>query len=887
MATAKQKAPIIFHVIPVNKGLNYSVPPQLLDQQESPASTGLHLYHGQLASRFGYERKYAGADEGLAWIDVVYIPGGASAYNVAFSYDKVYMATDSGAGAAITYIPVCYKFNGTTAYYDYYSWAPSVSIARTPFNSLYISVDAGTSKYFPVFSVAVWGIDTEVDCGYGNGGTAYPTGATPTSQDYANLTIFSNPADTNVYVLVPGSGGLACDTINDGAGNTFGAALMGGGTIRAVCMFDNRLVVGGGANNSQIIWSSKGIINGFNFATFKKSGQAYAPFADSALVNLADSPDWIQSMHRLGEYLVVYKERSIYLGKKTTDPTSAAIEFDPVPTQGIGCSAPNSIGDLGNEHIFLGWDNVYVFSLNGIDTVGDKIKDELFYGSNGIMPQYLGKSLGVIAEEFDEYWLFISTGRMGDNWLGGERSDICNVAGYIANFPSYAKPSGGTLTASAFNPAFNYLGSGLPWGVPPASPIGWTVSGTGATLTSGLTPAYPVYGYFGKNYAKLNFSSGNSATMSGSVNQQPIGSTVGYNIGDIYSGIVWVSNPNSFAVDVTLTMGNLTVTRTVQPSSSPNYSMPIYIALSGTVTSGSTVTVKAVKTGGGTGAGTLNIYGIQVCDIDMLAPGSAGAPNQHNPSHAVLYRTSWTDTPGAGNSPNDGVTLDGYVIPGYNRDAYSGDSLWGDYAPQMLPFITDRIGSWLFDTVWVYNYKYDAWNIWRLPASGFGYDTISGTMRIADLVGTVAQQGWRYDEKLIQTQAPTNLIGREDGQIYEMSKSYSYDFQGFLNIPIFVEWESKDFDGGDPAKDTTFSRLVIHHKADHPATVVQVALSEDSGRTWSADVPVTIRNGQTDTFVDFFNTGNQHRFRVKTEEGPIAFNGFSVKIVPRGEANAY
>jgi len=893
----KLKQPVMFHILPINKGLNYADPPQLIDMRETPATMGTHLYHGQLTSRFGYQRKYSGADEALSWMDVVYNSTGAAAYNICFSYQKAYYATAPGSGCYQQFIPVCYRDIAGTAYFDYYMWAPGTATyqARTPFNSLYIPLDSGTSKYFPIFSAAQgWGLSASLYCGYGNSGNPYPTGATSTSTAYANVFIFANPADSNVYIAIPGSGGstIQIDTINDGSGNSLGAALMGGGVVRAIAMYDNRLLVGGGANGSQIIWSGKGVVNGFNFSTFSLTGGVLFP--DSGSVNIADSPDWIQSMSRLGEYIVVYKERSIYLGKTTTNQNSAAIEFSAVPSQGVGLAAPSSVGNLGNEHLFLGWDNVYSFSLNGLTTVGDKVRDELFYGSNGIMPKYLNRALGVVAEEFDEYWLFIPTGRMADNWINSTNNDICNVAGYSGpnSFTSFPKPGGGNLTTSGYNPMFNYVGSfnSGAWGTPPSTPYLWSVSGTGATLTSGTNTAYPSSGFLGKYYAILTGSNTNQATMTGSVSKQPVSDTLGYNTGDLYSGIVWLQNPNASAVSVTFTMGNLSVTRSVPPTT-----VPVYIALSGIVTSGNTVVVQV--TGPSAGSWPINIYGIQVCDIDMLAPGLSGAPVQHTPSPACLFKTSWNAAAAAGTSPNNDpnrLYLDGYLVPGYNRDAYPGDKLDGSYAPLMLPFIVDRVGSWAFDTVWCYNYKHDAWSIWRLPATGFGYDSIAGTMRISDLVGTVMQQGWRYDEKLIQTQAPTNLMAREDGQIYEMGKAYSYDFQynttvqvPFLNVPVYCEYESKDFDLGDPVHDKTLSRLTIHHRSDHPATVVQVSATADSGANWLPDQNIMIRNGFTETYCDFFVTGPQVRYRIKDNTGTIAFNGFSVKIVPRGESNAY
>ena len=203
----------------------------------------------------------------------------------------------------------------------------------------------------------------------------------------------------------------------------------------------------------------------------------------------------------------------------------------------------------------------------------------------------------------------------------------------------------------------------------------------------------------------------------------------------------------------------------------------------------------------------------------------------------------------------------------------------------MIPLIADRMGQWTCDSVWVWNYKEDSWWKWRIPVCGFGYDAVSTSVLVSGLLGTISQQSWRFDEKLLGALAPTNLISPSDGQVYEMSKLYQNDWQGFLDRPITVYWHSKDFDMGKPDLDKTLSRVVIFHESSHPPTSVIVSASTDSGTTW-VNQTVIIRQGRTETFADFFVTGTQIRFKVQASAG-LYVNGFSVKIIARGEANAY
>ncbi len=128
--------------------------------------------------------------------------------------------------------------------------------------------------------------------------------------------------------------------------------------------------------------------------------------------------DWVQTAVKFkGDYLVIFKERSIWVGYATGD--SDIFQFDQRVT-GAGCAAPKTVESLGDELVFLGWDDVYVF--NGIDyeSIGAPIQMELF---DNLDPGAIEKCFGVIIEEQKEYWLFVpSTG-----------SDYCDTA-WVFNY---------------------------------------------------------------------------------------------------------------------------------------------------------------------------------------------------------------------------------------------------------------------------------------------------------------------------------------------------------------------------------------------------------------------------------------------------------------------
>lgn len=116
--------------------------------------------------------------------------------------------------------------------------------------------------------------------------------------------------------------------------------------------------------------------------------------------------DWIVGAIKFkGDYLVVFKERSIWVGYATGD--SDIFQFDQ-KIAGAGCSSSKTIESLGDEIIYLGWDDIYIF--NGIDyeSIGTQVQRRLLATMN---PQEMNRCFGVIIEEQKEYWLFVpSTG---------------------------------------------------------------------------------------------------------------------------------------------------------------------------------------------------------------------------------------------------------------------------------------------------------------------------------------------------------------------------------------------------------------------------------------------------------------------------------------------
>lgn len=763
MARMSRPNPIGFAVRPLTKGLNFSLPPQSIDMHETPMALNERYEKGRLRKRSGFSPKYHGSDEALIWIDQAWSSGGGG--------ESALVAISSGAAWYDngTNLVKCDCYTRTGVLTDP-PWAIDPGLA-----DFVPSIDVGNGRY--------------------NFVAAFGAGEYPSITEYADIGIFSAGTSDGIWIF----------TYTGTAGSEVEFEQIGGDAptlARCVAVYDQRIIAGGvsgagEANYSMIQWSSKGQWDDWDLLN------------DGGFTIIGDSPDWIQSMRRLGDNLIVYKERSIYVGRKTylSDPP---FRFDPAPGQGIGLAAPNSIGDLGEEHLFLGWDDVYIFSLKNLNAIGTRIREELFYGANGVIPSYIGLASGVIAEEFDEYWLFVATGK----WPGTVDEPVVNLIS---------------------NPIFND-------GTDGATPTWWRQSADGdGTANLDVDGG----GEFGPGACDLTFTTGTTSILY--QNYDYAGTVID---GYTYSIVAWFSIPSGSA--------NYRLRVHSYDSAGAN-SVPV-VENSYTIASTDGLTRIVLS-------GTVNDADAEILRLGIYLD-TADVTLEVHAAHVVRIDNLAEEFI----TGEDGTEDVGYIA--------AEDDV------QPLPLIVNQIGDYLADTCWVFNYKENAWSQWRLPITGFGYDVLTPVQTIAGLVGTIEEQTWRYDEKRLEDTSPSNLIAQPDGRIYEIADSYETDWEGVFNSAIVTYWESKDFDFDQPTQDKTFARFIIFHPPDAVPITITAGISLDSGDTW-VERDVVIRAGFVDTFVDFFQTGPQARFRMRTNDAGFYINGFSVKVIPRGETNPY
>lgn len=150
--------------------------------------------------------------------------------------------------------------------------------------------------------------------------------------------------------------------------------------------------------------------------------------------------DWIKRGIKFkGDYVVIFKERSIWVGYATGD--SAIFQFDQ-RIAGMGCAAAKTVESFGDEIVFLGWDDVYVFNGTDYESIGDEIKSELFSTMN---PKQIDKCFGFVVEEQKEYWLFTpsaSSSYCDTIWVFNYESNKWtrhSLSDYISGYGYYEK----------------------------------------------------------------------------------------------------------------------------------------------------------------------------------------------------------------------------------------------------------------------------------------------------------------------------------------------------------------------------------------------------------------------------------------------------------------
>ncbi len=123
---------------------------------------------------------------------------------------------------------------------------------------------------------------------------------------------------------------------------------------------------------------------------------------------LSSEPSAIQNIMKLNEFVVGYKEDSLWLGVKVE--TSDIFQFNCIKT-GIGLASPRAVVDAEGKHYFMGPTDFYVW--NGIreESIGISVRDKIF---STIDREKIKRCFALHIKNLQEVWFFILTS--GQTW---------------------------------------------------------------------------------------------------------------------------------------------------------------------------------------------------------------------------------------------------------------------------------------------------------------------------------------------------------------------------------------------------------------------------------------------------------------------------------------
>jgi len=167
-------------------------------------------------------------------------------------------------------------------------------------------------------------------------------------------------------------------------------------------------------------------------------------------------------------------------------------------------------------------------------------------------------------------------------------------------------------------------------------------------------------------------------------------------------------------------------------------------------------------------------------------------------------------------------------------------------------------------SVFVYNWGSGVWYPWTVgvgsvsgpasnPISGCLY-TLDSSKTIDQLIGTVDDQTWTFDDYTVLASAATMFTGHDDGIVYKWGNEYLSD-NGYL---ITCEWHSKDFVSenlgspngyvgysGPPGHIVSLDRITFEYFDHGVPFTLTFMFSVDGGTSWTQQEIVTVGGGAT------------------------------------------
>jgi hypothetical protein len=167
------------------------------------------------------------------------------------------------------------------------------------------------------------------------------------------------------------------------------------GFVMAFCIDDATV----GGERSDAWWCS----NIYDYATWTPSSSNQAAFG-----YLLDTPGEIRAAKRFGQDIVVYKERSMYLGQYIGPPVIWSFQLI---SSDIGALSQESVVDTGNAQLFISRDDFWLYDGSRPRSIGAPIREWFFNNSDSSyryqMKSYYDKFKGLV------WWFYAPNGSAG------------------------------------------------------------------------------------------------------------------------------------------------------------------------------------------------------------------------------------------------------------------------------------------------------------------------------------------------------------------------------------------------------------------------------------------------------------------------------------------
>lgn len=178
-------------------------------------------------------------------------------------------------------------------------------------------------------------------------------------------------------------------------------------------------------------------------------------------------------------------------------------------------------------------------------------------------------------------------------------------------------------------------------------------------------------------------------------------------------------------------------------------------------------------------------------------------------------------------------------------------------------FVVVSGNSWPTE-IWKYNYRTGFWyydTCSELTAAMIYYQQAS--VAVDDLVGTIDQQMFRIDDKLLTTNFPFGIVGNSDGFTYKLDAFLSND----VGVAIDAEWASMDFAADKFEEYKRWLQLDFEAKGHS----LKVYYSTDFGKTYTLIKNQTLTNEWATYRIYFDKVAQYIRFKFRNDSSGETF----------------